>query len=416
MDSTVSEERVAPQPPPGMHAVLRILVAGGDRDARASMHVVDEVDVVELVRGARDARRDVRDGMRRLVLALPDPMWSRAQGRLLRVRGGWVVDDPRSKNGVTIAGRPTRGAPLRPNELLQVGRTACSIEMVIAAAPALDAIDPPPADERAAIAQTNLPIAIAGETGTGKTTFARDVHRLGERAGRLIAVDATAAARDPALASGAENGTLLIEAIDELAPPDQPALLPVLHAYEHQALVVPTTRAPRLVVTSRNRIADPARAEPLREDVLARVLGFDIVLPPLRARRGELAAQWIANGLEPTTGAVRALLCYDWPRNYRELDHVLATARVRAGSARIDVDHLPPEVAAAGDQGVLRGATRADEATTDSSDRSLRATLAAKLLEHRGNLSAVARDLGEHREQVRRWLRRLELDLAAFRR
>jgi len=45
----------------------------------------------------------------------------------------------------------------------------------------------------------------------------------------------------------------------------------------------------------------------------------------------------------------------------------------------------------------------------------LRVQLAAKLVEHRGNVTAVARDLGKHREQVNRWLRRFGLDADAFR-
>jgi transposase-like protein len=52
----------------------------------------------------------------------------------------------------------------------------------------------------------------------------------------------------------------------------------------------------------------------------------------------------------------------------------------------------------------------------DPEDEALRTRLAAKLTEHRGNVSAVARDLDEHREQIQRWIRRFQLDVDGFRR
>jgi sigma-54 dependent transcriptional regulator, acetoin dehydrogenase operon transcriptional activator AcoR len=54
-------------------------------------------------------------------------------------------------------------------------------------------------------------------------------------------------------------------------------------------------------------------------------------------------------------------------------------------------------------------------APAEPTDDELRETLVSLLSRHEGNVGAVARELGKHREQVHRWVRRLGVDLTSFR-
>jgi len=91
-----------------------------------------------------------------------------------------------------------------------------------------------------------------------------------------------------------------------------------------------------------------------RADLLARISGFVVWLPPLRDRRedlGILIAALLKRQLADRAGeisfscdAARALLLYPWPFNVRELEKWLATSMVLSGGHRIELEHLPVRV------------------------------------------------------------------------
>ena len=98
----------------------------------------------------------------------------------------------------------------------------------------------------------------------------------------------------------------------------------------------------------------------------------------------------------------RALLAYAWPRNVRELRRCLERA-VSLATNRIEPAHLPD------------WATEdADDAPLDANDAARRDELIRLLVEHDGNISAVARAMGKVRPQVQRWLARYRLDASAY--
>src|SRR5262249_54464553 len=144
---------------------------------------------------------------------------------------------------------------------------------------------------------------------------------------------------------------------------------------------------------ARRRVADGH----LRRDLYARLRGYEVRLPPLRARIEDLGLLIAAVSARLTRGgaprtlsraAARALFAHPFPFNIRELEQIIGAALAVAGD-EIDIDHLAPS---------LR-----DPADPSGSDRDRLATLVAQ---HGGNVSAVARELGTSRTQVRRLLRR----------
>jgi transcriptional regulator with PAS, ATPase and Fis domain len=420
-----------------------------------SRHSIDDVDTVVFGRGSRSAIRDEADGLRRLVLRIPDPFMSTEHGRLLRAHGKWIVEDPRSKNGVVVAGRSTRVAPIEVGVVLEVGHTVFLVERVTVASDApldrelassqlasFDADLVSAAADIERVAPSTIPVLLYGETGTGKEVYANAIHGASKRRGPFVPVNCgalsaslleaelfghkrgafTGATADrPGFVRSADGGTLFLDEITELSAAGQVALLRVLQ--EGEVVPVGDTRGAavdvRVCAASQQPLLQAVEEGRFRSDLYARLLGYELGLPSLRERIGDLghlvASLLPRHATRPMTvapAAVRAMISYDWPRNIRELDRCLATAVVLAKGDMIDVAHLPAPVRAA-------SAGRMPPAPVDALDPetdALRAELTAKLAEHAGNVSAVARAMAKHREQVQRWIKRFGLDVEGFRR
>src|SRR5690606_35010668 len=141
----------------------------------------------------------------------------------------------------------------------------------------------------------------------------------------------------PGLVRAADGGTLFLDEVGELAPEAQTALLRVLQ--EQEVTAIGGTRPVRIdlriaAATHRDLAALVTRGD-LREDVLARLSGFTMRLPPLRERREDLSllVPALLRRVAPdparvtfTRGAALALLAHDWPQNVRELERCLAAA------------------------------------------------------------------------------------------
>ena len=179
-----------------------------------------------------------------------------------------------------------------------------------------------------------------------------------------------------------------------------------------------------------------------RADLLARIAGFQLTLPPLRERREDLglltsallARTAAAAGLPlPADDAIRfdldaarALFRHRFPLNIRELEKCLGTALVLAraespggGPLPVALHHLPDDVQAALNAADTLAPAEDDEepdAPLNEADSRRKDEIAALLRDHGGNVSAVARALGKARMQVQRWLKRYHLDPESFRR
>ncbi len=152
-----------------------------------------------------------------------------------------------------------------------------------------------------------------------------------------------------------------------------------------------------------------------RADLLARLAGWTLRLPPLRDRREDilgLAAAFAARESRPpslATSAAEALLLHDWPRNVRELEMVIAAASVRAGPGHrvIQCAHLPESIGAAV---AARTQARRSDAPLDlvvPRDRTPSlADLQIVLARFDGSIARVADYFGKDRKQVYRWLER----------
>ncbi|MBN1829313.1 MAG: sigma-54-dependent Fis family transcriptional regulator [Deltaproteobacteria bacterium] len=234
-------------------------------------------------------------------------------------------------------------------------------------------------DDVARIAATDTSVVITGETGTGKELFARAIHLNSARSSRnFIAVDCGALPENLAesmlfghekgaftgadkanegLMRQADGGTLFLDEIGDLPPNIQKAFLRTLQERRLRPLggkkEVPLDFR---LVSATNRDLDARVKEGLfREDLLFRIRGVEIKLPPLRERMQDLHEIMIrkihdicqrysmgTKGMSPEF--LETLASHRWPGNVRELIHVLEYAAASAhGDPTLFPIHLPPE-------------------------------------------------------------------------
>lgn len=451
-----------PQPARTAETVLTLVVTGTDLSLPPGRHRLRGIDVVTFARGRRAVVRDADGGPGRLQLHIPDPFLSRDHGRMLRVADRWVIEGPHAKNGIVVNGRVASYAPIEVGDVFELGRCVFMLERIAlpeqqpcdhildpgrCAQPLLASLHPDlAAAERllGQVARSTLPVVFHGETGTGKEIYARALHEASGRSGPFVAVNCGALAPSlleaelfghrqgafsgatadrPGYVRASTGGTLFLDEIAALSEAGQIALLRVLQ--EHEVVPVGDARPVRVdlrvCAASQRPLLQEVEAGRMRGDLYARLLGCEIGLAPLRERRSDLGLlissllqRLSPRRVELTPAALRCLIDHDWPHNVRELQRCLATALVLAGSRPIDAAHLPPAIVAHSRARTQRRAPAQRDGDDTAADE--RSVLAAKLTEHRGNVSAVARELRKHREQIQRMIRRFGFDIDLFRR
>lgn len=225
------------------------------------------------------------------------------------------------------------------------------------------------------VAATDATVLLTGESGVGKEVFATHLHRhSARRAGPFVAVNCAAipenlveatlfgherGAYTGAVASQAgkfeqaRDGTLLLDEVSEIPLNVQAKLLRVLQerSVERVGGRGAISVNLRVVAASNRDLAAWVREGRFREDLYYRLNVFPIEIPPLRERRGDIAAlarhflQAHAgsvgrSGFQLTARALAELTVYDWPGNIRELGNVMQRAMILAPGREIDVAHL----------------------------------------------------------------------------
>lgn len=280
---------------------------------------------------------------------------------------------------------------------------------------------------------TPPPVLIEGETGTGKTTLARWLHREGPRAsGPLIEINCSAlpealaeselfghergaftdaAATRIGLMEAAEGGTLFLDEVSSLATPIQAKLLTAIEDRSIRRIGSSRTRPVdvRIVAASNTDLRARVAAGTFRADLLQRLDLFRVRLPPLRERPDDLVplAQALATRIAakygrtapsiPPAGAVR-LRAHRWPGNVRELAHEIERALVFAPEDGLTFRTL--DTVAGTGSGWLNEHFRFP-AEGFSLEQAIDTLLQRALTQVDGNVSAAARLLGVSRDYVR---------------
>ncbi|MEK7244912.1 MAG: sigma-54 dependent transcriptional regulator, partial [Pseudomonadota bacterium] len=233
------------------------------------------------------------------------------------------------------------------------------------------------------VAPANSRVLIAGPAGSGKEVAARMIHARSRRSDGPFVVlncatlrpeyfeeelfgveDAGAAGAEGRLRHGilerAHTGTLLLDEVADMPTETQGKIVRVLQDQVFRRVGGRTAVEvdARVFATSTRDLGEEVKAGRMREDLFYRLNVVPVLLPALRARRGDipLLARYFmaraANAIgqpprEFTEDAIALLQSYEWPGNVRELRNIVERLLILAPgdpSQPISAENLPPEI------------------------------------------------------------------------
>jgi DNA-binding NtrC family response regulator len=331
-------------------------------------------------------------------VTMDDPTVSATHCELVVEDGGIRVKDLGSRNGTFLGGARIQIAYAVAGEIVHIGRSTLSLKAAAFDDPSLPG-EPLPgvvggslvmrqlADHVRKIALLDVPVLILGESGCGKELVARAIHAHSTRREKpFVAINVAGVPRDlvetemfghergaftgayqrhRGAFAQAEHGSLFLDEIGDLPHEAQPKLLRALDGYEVKAVGQEGGRKMdvRLVAATNANLKEKVSVGLFRQDLFHRLEAIVVRIPPLRARRADVAqlapallASMNVPGAPPRiqADAVSLLSMHDWPGNVRELRNVLSRAvvdaeagvitagTIRRAMARVHDDPGPP--------------------------------------------------------------------------
>jgi DNA-binding NtrC family response regulator len=290
------------------------------------------------------------------------------------------------------------------------------------------------------VAQTDAPVLIHGQSGTGKELVARAIHEesprkdqpfikvncaalnenlleselFGHEKGAYTGADRTRIGRFEA----AHEGTIFLDEIGDIPLATQVKLLRVLEEKEiervgdHKPIAVNVR-----IISATNKDLDTLVDQDLfREDLFFRINVFPLDCPSLGERIEDIPVI-VQNFIEQnsdkggkkivglTPEAMEALLTYSWPGNVRELRNAIEYAFVLCSGKWIGKEHLPPKITTNGIRPF------ANHRQSSASWEEERAKLINTLQQVGGNQSEAARILGVSRVTIWKRIKKYGIDL-----
>ena len=302
------------------------------------------------------------------------------------------------------------------------------------------------------ISNASANVLITGESGTGKELVAQCIHANSKRShkpfvplncgglpehlveselfGHTKGAFTDAKQNHAGLIEHAKGGTFFLDEIGELPMHLQVKFLRVLEDHKirrlgsNEEIEIDI----RLICATNQNIKALIEAGRFREDLFYRINTFEIHLPPLRERRGDIQllahhflnyfAETSDKTIQGISAEVMDMLCdYNWPGNVRELMHVMERAVALSDTDAIKLEDLPENLIAQTADTLSSAQTdlpfqEAKDAVVEKFER----TFIHRLLKaHNGNVSRAARQNGMTRHRLQRLISKYAIDVSTYR-
>ena len=297
------------------------------------------------------------------------------------------------------------------------------------------------ADQAHKILNTESPILILGETGTGKGVLARWLHENSPRAdeafvdlncaglsrelletelfGHEKGAFTSATASKQGLFEVAHRGTIFLDEVGDVDLQIQPKLLKVLEEKRFRRVGDVRDRQVdvRLIAATHQDIGQFVREKKFRNDLYFRISTIPLSFPPLRERSEDIPtmAQYLLNKLSADLGrgeifldesCIKALQAYSWPGNVRELRNVIERAVLLSDHGSITLRDLNFEGHATVGASFLDSRLTLIELEKQHIERVLQ--------EERGHVETAAKRLGIPRSSLYQKLKKHQIASSKF--
>ena len=264
------------------------------------------------------------------------------------------------------ADAPPAAAPSAEDDLPMVGRTAVMQDLYALVARVMN---------------TDLPVLVTGESGTGKSLVARAIHDLGDRRSLpfVVAPPTTFDTVDgpAALVAKARGGTIVFDEVGDLPAEAQARLAWMLDAFEGDG------SQPRVMATSQTSLERASEGGTFRQDLFYRLGAVTVPVPPLRDRMDDipLLAEYFLGRAERdgmgrrelTPGAMERIRSFTWPGNVRQLENTMRRLSVTGGTPEIGASEVDQVLGSRAQREDTAALTRSDDGRlADSIARHLR--------------------------------------------
>jgi DNA-binding NtrC family response regulator len=303
------------------------------------------------------------------------------------------------------------------------------------------------------VAQTDLPVLLLGESGTGKDLLAQELHTRSPRASRRMVTVNCAAVPETLVESelfgytrgaftgavstragrfeAARGGTLFLDEIGDMTPSTQAKILRAAEAgvVERLGDNEPLAVDVRIVSATNQNLDAAIREGRFRQDLYYRLSGFTLQVPPLRERRSDIPLlvehfwktcrqKYDREGPKLSREILSRLENHEWPGNVRELRNTVERLFVMARGEVVELeDYAVALDARPGTTSATHGSSMASHHTvTDFREARTsfeRDWLAQKLAEHSGNVTRTAAAIGLERQSLQEKIRKLGLSRQA---
>jgi two-component system NtrC family response regulator len=229
------------------------------------------------------------------------------------------------------------------------------------------------------VSQTDVSVLLTGETGTGKEVFAQAIHQNSQRAKlNFVAVNCSSFSREllesemfghkagsftgalkdkKGIFEEANNGTIFLDEIGEMAIELQAKLLRIIETGEFLKVgdTKPTKVNVRIIAATNRNLPEEIAKGHFREDLFYRISVFQIQLPPLRERSGDIVilaqhfikffSEKLSHPIMDVSSSFMDLLKQQtWKGNIRELRNTIERSIIVNENGCLDVTDLPLEM------------------------------------------------------------------------